>query len=184
MTEDLHPTTPGGEAHALRCADCARSDSRVTDLAPTSALPIPAEALTGFAEGVPHARRTARGLDRRTFLRNGLAGVASVYSATRLDWGSIWEAAVAEAAEPMQKSLVCVFLTGGNDGLNTIVPVSSAQYTAYEAARSNIARVIGPSSGGRIGTTPMGGTGGTLAFANPAVSGAGNNGDTRGFDTL
>ncbi|MCU0312745.1 MAG: DUF1501 domain-containing protein [Solirubrobacteraceae bacterium] len=184
MTDDLRPPTTSGEAHALRCADCARSDSLVTDLPPTSALPIPAEALTGFSDGVPHARRTARGVDRRTFLRNGLAGVASVYSATHLDWGSIWEAAVAEAAEPMQKSLVCVFLNGGNDGLNTIVPVSSTQYAAYEAARSNIARVIGPSAGGRVGTTPMGGTGSTLAFANAGVSGAGNNGDTKGFDTL
>jgi uncharacterized protein (DUF1501 family) len=172
------------DVHALRCADCARSDSLVTDLEPTSSLPIPVEAMDGFKDGVPHARRTARGLDRRTFLRNGMVGVASVYSATRLDWGSVWEAAIAEAAEPMQKSLVCVFLNGGNDGLNTIVPVESAEHTAYQAARANIARIIGPTSGAQIGTTPMAGTGGTLAFANPSVSGAGNNGDTMGFDTL
>ncbi len=82
------------------------------------------------------ASRTARtdargGLDRRQFLRNGLVGVASVYSATQLDWSSIWEAAVAEAAEPMQKSIVCIFLNGGNDGLNTIVPVEASEFTAY-----------------------------------------------------
>ncbi|HMS60999.1 MAG TPA: DUF1501 domain-containing protein [Solirubrobacteraceae bacterium] len=174
----------GADVHALRCADCARSDSLVTDLAPTSALPIPVEAMDGFQDGVPHARRTARGLDRRAFLRNGMVGVASVYSATRLDWGSIWEAAIAEAAEPMQKSVVCIFLNGGNDGLNTIVPVETSEYAAYQAKRANIARVIGPSTGGQVGTTVMGGTGGTLAFGNPGVSGTGNNGDTRGFDTL
>lgn len=172
------------DVHALRCADCARSDSLVTDLEPTSSLPIPVEAMEGFKDGVPHARRTARGLDRRTFLRNGLVGVASVYSATRLDWGSVWEAAIAEAAEPMQKSLVCVFLNGGNDGLNTIVPVEATEHAAYQAARANIARIIGPSAGAQVGTTPMAGTGGTLAFANPCVSGTGNNGDTKGFDTL
>ena len=32
------PTTATDEVHALRCADCARSDSLVTDLAPTSSL--------------------------------------------------------------------------------------------------------------------------------------------------
>ena len=184
-TDETRPATPEQtEVHALRCADCARSDSLVTDLEPTSALPIPVEAMAGFPDGVPHARRTARGVDRRAFLRNGLAGVASVYSATRLDWGSIWEAAIAEAAEPMQKSIVCIFLNGGNDGLNTIVPVDGVQYPAYQAARTNIARILGPTSGAQVGTTVMPGTGGTLAFSNPLVSGTGNNGDTKGFDTL
>ncbi|HEX6945603.1 MAG TPA: hypothetical protein VF196_05370, partial [Casimicrobiaceae bacterium] len=75
MTDSSRTPNPG-DAHALRCADCARSDSLVTDLAPTSRMPIPVEALAGFPDGVPHAKRTPRGVDRRTFLRNGLAGVA------------------------------------------------------------------------------------------------------------
>ena len=175
---------PPADMQALRCADCARSDSLVTDLASTSALPIPVEAMLGFPDGVPHAQRTPHGLDRRAFLRNGLAGVASVYSATRLDWGSIWESALAEAAEPMQKSLVCIFLNGGNDGLNNIVPVEATEYSAYAAARSNIARIVGASSGTQVGSLVIPGTGGSLAFANPLVSGAANNGDTRGLDTL
>ncbi len=37
---------------------------------------------------------------------------------------------------------------------------------------------------GSVGTTVMGGTGGTLAFANPLVSGTGNNGASGGLDTL
>ena len=172
------------DVHALRCADCARSDSLVTDLSPTSALPIPADALSGFPDGVPHARRTERGLDRRSFLRNGMVGVASVYSATRLDWSSIWESALADAAEPMGKSLVCIFLNGGNDGLNNIIPVEASEYTAYQAARANIARIQGATSGASVGSMVMPGTGNTLAFANPLVSGAANNGDTKGLDTL
>jgi uncharacterized protein (DUF1501 family) len=169
------------EIHALKCADCARSDSRVTDLAPTSRLEIPVEALAGFPDGPP---RQKRHLSRRSFLRGGIVGVASVYSATHLSWERVWDAAAADAAGPAGKSLVCIYLNGGNDGLNTIVPVESSQYAAYASQRSNIARALGPSGGGKVGTTVMGGTGGGLAFANPAVSGVGNNGDTKGFDTL
>jgi uncharacterized protein (DUF1501 family) len=167
---------------ALKCADCAHSDSLDHDTKPTSMLPIPAEALAGFPGGVPHAKRTPRGLDRRTFMRNGLLGMASVYSASKLDWGSIWESAIAQADGPMQKSIVCIYLNGGNDGLNAIVPIG-ADFAAYNTARANIARVLGASTGGKVGTTAMGGSAG-LAFANPLVSGVGNNGDTKGFDTL
>jgi uncharacterized protein (DUF1501 family) len=172
---------PTNEMNALKCADCARSDSRVTDLRPTSHVEIPVEALAGFPDGPP---RSKRGLGRRAFLRGGLVGVASVYSMTRLSWDSIWDAAAADAAAGPNRSLVCIYLNGGNDELNTIVPVSGGQYSAYASQRGNIARVLGPSGGGQVGTTVMGGTGGALAFANPAVSGAGNNGDTKGFDTL
>jgi uncharacterized protein (DUF1501 family) len=170
------------EIQALRCADCERSDSRVTNLRPSSAIEIPSEALIGFPDGVPS--RTRRGVSRRSFLRGGVVGMASVYSMTHMSWESIWNSAAANAAEPMQNSLVCIYLMGGNDGLNTIVPVSSAQFSSYVSQRSNIARVLGPSSGANVGTTVMPGTGATLAFANPSVSGTGNNGDTKGFDTL
>ncbi|MFN8995586.1 MAG: DUF1501 domain-containing protein, partial [Pseudomonadota bacterium] len=37
------------------------------------------------------------------------------------------------------KALVCVFLFGANDHNNTIIPVDTASYNAYAAARSNIA---------------------------------------------
>ena len=60
-----------------------------------------------------------------------MIGVASVYSMTRLSWDSIWDAAAADAAAGPNNVLVCIYLNGGNDGLNTIVPVSSAQYSAY-----------------------------------------------------
>ncbi len=177
----MKPTRKSTEIHALRCADCARSDSRVTDLAPTSAVDIPAEALMGFPDGVPRPRR---GVDRRAFLRGGAIGVASIYSIASLSRESIWDAAAANAAQPAGKSLVCIYLNGGNDGLNMIVPVQSSQYAGYVSQRGNIARALGPSTGNTVGTTVMSGTGATLAFANPGVSGAGNNTDTKGFDTL
>ncbi len=168
------------EIQALKCADCARSDSAVTDLAPTGALPITAEALAGFPDGVPHDRR----FSRRRLLQSGLLGVASVYAASQLDVGTMLEAAVAEAAEPMQRSLVCIYLNGGNDGVNTVVPITGADYAAYQAARGPLARGLGPTAGGRVGTTVLPGTGGTLGWANVGAAGAQNNGGTAGFDTL
>jgi len=178
------PLHNSADVKALKCADCARSDSLVSDLKPTDVMPIPADALAGFPDGVPRAKRTAHGHSRRAFMRNGLIGAASIYSATKLDWTSVWESAIARADGPMQKSIVCIYLNGGNDGLNAVVPIDATNFAAYNAARANIARVLGPSGGGKVGTTVMGGTGGTMAFANPLVSGTGNNGDTKGFDTL
>ena len=44
-------------------------------------------------------------------------------------------------AAPAQdyKALVCVFLFGGNDGHNTVVPLSNSQYSAYQVARGYLA---------------------------------------------
>ncbi|MFZ5497254.1 MAG: DUF1501 domain-containing protein [Verrucomicrobiota bacterium] len=37
------------------------------------------------------------------------------------------------------KALVCLFLAGGNDSFNMLVPTTAAEYAAYAAARSNLA---------------------------------------------
>lgn len=177
MDELLDPTGDPGAREAIRCADCARSDSLVRDLDPVDAMPITAEAVAGFPDGVPRSK----GMDRRQFLRTGAIGVASVYAAGRIDWTRAFEAAVAEGASPANQ-LVMIFLNGGNDGLNTVVPL--AEHAAYSAKRPQLARVLGPTAGGRVGTTVMPGTGDALGWANVGVSGVGNNGDTRGFDTL
>ena len=173
---DRQPMDPGA-AEAIRCADCARSDSLVTDLEPVDTMPISAEAMAGFPDGVPRAR----GMDRRSFLRTGALGMASVYAASRIDWTRAFEAAVAEGASPSNQ-LVMIFLNGGNDGLNTIIP--NNEFAAYAAKRPQIARIQGPSAGGKVGSTVMPGTAGAHSWANPGVSGVGNNGDTKGFDTL
>jgi len=43
-------------------------------------------------------------------------------------------------AAPVQdyKALVCIFMSGGNDGHNMVVPLSAAQYNAYAAARGSL----------------------------------------------
>ena len=170
------------EIQALKCADCARSDSAVSDLKPDSMLPIPADALTGWSEGRPGSD----GITRRKLLRNGVLGFAAVYGATQLSFEEVWESAVAQAAEPMQRSIVVVYLNGGNDGLNCFVPTSAPEYAKYQSLRPTIARVLGDGTGATVGTTIMPNTGGNLAFSNKLVSGAGadRNLDTKGFDTL
>lgn len=46
------------------------------------------------------------------------------------------------------KALVCIYMSGGNDSNNLIVPVDTARYTAYQSLRGNLAlasnRLIGP----------------------------------------
>ncbi len=65
----------------------------MTDLAPTSRIAIPAEAIAGFPDGVP---RQPRGVNRRKFIAGSAIGMASIYSAAHLTWESIWNAAAAE----------------------------------------------------------------------------------------
>ena len=46
------------------------------------------------------------------------------------------------AQGPSYRALVCVFLAGGNDGNNTVVPLGSTDYQAYANARSGSGLVI------------------------------------------
>ena len=180
--DDTPTTESAADIHALRCADCARADSADLTARPVDMVPIPADALAGFPDGVPQTK----GWSRKQFLRNGVVGFASVYAAHALNWTSIFEAAVAEAAVGPQNKLVMLYLNGGIDGLNCIVPGASANFNAYRSARPTIYRDLNVPSvaGGRVGSTLAPGTGGEISFANLMVSGTGNNGDTKGFDTL
>ena len=45
----------------------------------------------------------------------------------------------AQAAPPDYKALVCVFMLGGNDGHNLLVPTGASAYAAYRAARAGLA---------------------------------------------
>src|SRR5687768_17393868 len=77
----------------------------------------------------------SRSKARRDFLKRcALLGAAGVTSQlTRLGFVT----AHAQAASDY-KALVCVFLFGGNDANNTIVPIDS-RYTRYQAMRPTLA---------------------------------------------
>ena len=67
--------------------------------------------------------------------RRWLAGTGAASLLTRLEWMN----AFAQSTTPDYKALVCIFLAGGNDGHNTVVPLTQAQFNAYKAARGSLA---------------------------------------------
>src|SRR5579859_5899981 len=76
---------------------------------------------------------------RREFLR------ASVRSAAALGAGSVLakfgEMNALASTQSGYQALVCIYLQGGNDGHNTIIPISTAQqnYTQYQKIRQGLA---------------------------------------------
>ena len=83
-------------------------------------------------------------VNRREFLRKSICaalGGASLYSA--LGNLKLVQAAVRQNAFTDYKALVCIFLYGGNDSLNTIVPTSGAPFTNYKALRGGLAQTTG-----------------------------------------
>ena len=77
-------------------------------------------------------------LNRREFLANGTA--AAVAAAFAHYPGAAFSQVLGTSAPfPDYKALVCVFLFGGNDSYNMVVPRSTAEYGVYAASRQNLA---------------------------------------------
>jgi uncharacterized protein (DUF1501 family) len=174
----------------MRCIECEEIElARVSDARPSQTLPIPNAALDGFPTGKePHE------LTRRRLLQWGVAGFASVYAAKELVFDDVMNAMAAASDAPQQNALVLIYLAGGNDGLNVVMPNGASadlsvqeHWNAYQTARPFIGRTVG-ASGTKVGTTPLTGPGDAskMAFANCTVSGTANNGDLTGlgFDSL
>lgn len=75
---------------------------------------------------------------RRAFLQRvsalSLAGVATPWA---VNLATMAEASAANAQD--YKAIVCVFLYGGNDYANTVVPYDTNSYNAYQSHRPNLA---------------------------------------------
>ena len=56
-------------------------------------------------------------------------------------WAKLGQINAYAAGNPNYRALVCIFLSGGNDGNNTIVPLntSTQDYAAYAASRQGLA---------------------------------------------
>ena len=76
-------------------------------------------------------------INRRQFLKAGGAGAAAAFAAAP---GVTFAQGVSTSAPcPDYKALVCVFLFGGNDSFNMVVPRSAAEYNVYAQSRQNLA---------------------------------------------
>ncbi len=71
---------------------------------------------------------------RRGFIR---AGAATVSSLALRPFGLL--PALAQNASSSYKALVCVFLFGGNDSNNTVVPMDDTNFKAYSSIRGSLA---------------------------------------------
>ena len=79
-------------------------------------------------------------MKRRNFLQNSLCALGAAGASATL--GGLNRIAAATSPTAMQsdyKALVCIFLYGGNDGDNTLIPRSQTDYTAYATARRILA---------------------------------------------
>ena len=77
-------------------------------------------------------------ISRRAFLsRASVLSIAGSATPFLMNLAAMGEAAAATATD--YKALVCVFLYGGNDYANTLVPYDSAQYASYTAQRAPLA---------------------------------------------
>ena len=76
-----------------------------------------------------------KALNRRDFLKT--SGAAALFAATP----GLAYSQVVGGGGPFTdyRALVCVFLFGGNDSYNMLVPNTSAEYNAYAASRQNLA---------------------------------------------
>ncbi|MEP7336264.1 MAG: DUF1501 domain-containing protein [Acidobacteriota bacterium] len=78
---------------------------------------------------------------RRHFLKDSLCTLGAAATSSLLNDLSRVAAATPTSWTQANdyKALVCVFLYGGNDGDNTVIPYSTADYNAYATARSTLA---------------------------------------------
>ena len=107
---------------------------------------------------------------RRDFLtRTGCAliGGAAFMSGIE-DFGLVHAFAQGGSAATDYKALVCIFLSGGNDGNNTIVPVDATRFGEYSSARSTAGLAL-PAPGDAGGLLPVNPTSGGAYGLHPAM---------------
>jgi uncharacterized protein (DUF1501 family) len=146
------------EQLACACADFRRTTRRAfLSRGGQTILPLPNDLLD---EG--SATFLGEGRTRREFLAGGIGAFLALSAASRFSpWDLVERAAAADDGGPI---LVTLFLGGGNDGLNTIVPLEGADRAVYDTFRTRLG--ISAASTVRIGDQPH------LGW-NPAAAGLG-----------
>src|SRR5437867_3659427 len=105
-------------------------------------------------------------LTRRGFLRRAGYVVSGAAMAATIDKLSVVNAL---AQPPSYRALVCVFLAGGNDCNNTIIPLSASSdptggYAAYQSERQQASLALSQNSLLRLSPSPASCGGGAFGF--------------------
>jgi uncharacterized protein (DUF1501 family) len=100
-------------------------------------------------------------LQRRQFLK-----MASAAAGSGLGLSTLASLNAAAQTTPDYKALVCLFMFGGNDGNNVLVPLDAAPYADYQRLRTNLAL-------SQVSLLPISptNTGGAVYGLHPAMSG-------------
>ncbi len=99
---------------------------------------------------------------RRDFLRQSAASAAGAVAVGVLPQFGLINAALAQSTITGYKALVCLYMSGGNDSFNMLIPTNPARHAEYEAARGGI--YLGDASALGIPLSP---TSGALPAALP-----------------
>lgn len=86
------------------------------------------------------SRATSPALNRRQWLLRSSLGVGGLLGSAALG-NLLAPGATARAAD--YRALVCIFLYGGNDGNNMVVPVDASRHAQYQQARGVLALPLG-----------------------------------------
>ena len=91
---------------------------------------------------------------RRDFLRYGCRTISTLGAAAAFGQAGLVSAKAATTGSSDYKALVCIFLFGGNDANNLLIPTDSTNYPIYKSVRQNLA--IAQGSLVQLGTTNFG----------------------------
>src|SRR5277367_5912918 len=84
-------------------------------------------------------KKSISDISRRDFIRRGAcAAVGTVAMTSAIRDLRFMNAAVAQSNISDYKALICIFLQGGNDSNNMILPTLASEYNNYAAIRSPV----------------------------------------------
>lgn len=81
---------------------------------------------------------TTSNISRRRFLQAGCAAVACGSMDALLPQLNLMSTALAQSVAPGYKALVCLYLDGGNDSWNLLIPNDATRHAAYTVARNGL----------------------------------------------